>query len=331
MNWRRHLVLSLGLAFGVVLVLMLVADVRRTLQVLQGFQWLYVIPVVGLTLLNYALRFLKWHYYLYRLGVRSISWADSLRVFVANFVMVMTPGKVGEVFKAYLLKQVTGTPVARGAPIVLAERLTDGLAMALLATVGLASYTAARGVVMVVAAAMMAFVLVVQVRSWAMKVLTWGEGLPYVGRIVHTLHVVYDSTYQLLRWEALIPAVMLGLVSWGGEGIAFYLILVGLGLEPSFTLLAHAVFILSFATIVGAVSALPGGLGAAEGSLTGLLLLLVTPDEALAVAATLLIRLFTLWLGVVLGAGVLLKHRHRFWPAAALTASSGTNAPRHHG
>lgn len=334
MNWRRHVVISIVLALGVVLALMLVADVRRTLRVIRDFRWVYVIPVVGFTLLNYALRFLKWHYYLYRLGIRSISWGDSWRVFVANFVMVMTPGKVGEVFKAYLLKQVTGTPMARSAPIVLAERLTDGLAMAFLATVGLASYAAARTVVLVVVMGMMGFVVAVQVRPFVLTLLEWGSRLPHARRLTETLRVLYESTYQLLRWEALIPAVILGFISWGGEGIAFYLILLGLGLDPSWSLLAHAVFILSFATIVGAVSALPGGLGAAEGSLTGLLLLLVTSDESLAVAATLLIRLFTLWFGVLLGAMVLVVYRRRFWPAAvpqemldfSLAAAEGDNS-----
>jgi uncharacterized membrane protein YbhN (UPF0104 family) len=45
---------------------------------------------------------------------------------------------------------------------------------------------------------------------------------------------------------------------------------------------------------------LPGGLGVAEGSLTGLLVALGTPlpEEA---AATLLVRGVTLWLAVVLG------------------------------
>jgi uncharacterized protein (TIRG00374 family) len=96
-------------------------------------------------------------------------------------------------------------------------------------------------------------------------------------------------------------AVGLGTVSWLGEGIGFYLILLGLGLTPGWDLAGLAVFILSFSTLVGAVSSLPGGLGAAEASIAGMLALLVGVPAETAAAATLLIRFATLWLGVSLG------------------------------
>ena len=66
-------------------------------------------------------------------------------------------------------------------------------------------------------------------------------------------------------------------------------------------LLALAIFVMAFSTVVGAVSALPGGLGAAELSMTGMLVLLAGLDAAVASSATVLIRIGTLWFGVLLG------------------------------
>jgi uncharacterized protein (TIRG00374 family) len=65
--------------------------------------------------------------------------------------------------------------------------------------------------------------------------------------------------------------------------------------------MAAAVFVLSFSTAVGAVSALPGGLGAAEVSIAGMLTLILGMPPAEATSATVLIRLATLWFGVALG------------------------------
>ncbi|MCL4370392.1 MAG: lysylphosphatidylglycerol synthase domain-containing protein [Chloroflexi bacterium] len=59
--------------------------------------------------------------------------------------------------------------------------------------------------------------------------------------------------------------------------------------------------ILALATLVGSLSMLPGGLGAAEGSVAVLLVSTVGLASDLAVAATLLIRLCTLWFGVSVG------------------------------
>jgi len=83
-----------------------------------------------------------------------------------------------------------------------------------------------------------------------------------------------------------------------------YLILLGLGLPPSPATLSIAIFGLSFSTVVGAVSALPGGLGAAEASMVGMLVLLLGMNTDSATAATLLIRFATLWFGVTLGLAV---------------------------
>jgi glycosyltransferase 2 family protein len=99
-------------------------------------------------------------------------------------------------------------------------------------------------------------------------------------------------------------AVSLGTVSWLGEGIGFYFILTGLGLPATIETLTNAVFILAFSTVIGAVSALPGGLGASEASIAGMLVLVGGADAAVASAATLLIRLATLWFGISLGLGV---------------------------
>jgi uncharacterized protein (TIRG00374 family) len=73
----------------------------------------------------------------------------------------------------------------------------------------------------------------------------------------------------------------------------------GLGVEIS---LVKAVFIYAFSTLAGALSMLPGGIGATEGSMTSLLLLIQIP-KALATTATIIIRVCTVWFAVLLGYG----------------------------
>ena len=64
---------------------------------------------------------------------------------------------------------------------------------------------------------------------------------------------------------------------------------------------------------MGAVSALPGGLGAADASIGGLLIILLDLSKEMSVAATLLIRLCTLWFGVGIGLVALFLYRKRFF------------------
>jgi uncharacterized protein (TIRG00374 family) len=293
----------LSLVFGVVVIagVSFFADIPRLLQALRQFPWALLPAILGLTLLNYGLRFVKWDYYLHRLGL-AVPRPVSLRIFVAGLSMAITPGKVGELLKSYLLKRYNGSPISRTAPIIMAERLTDGLAMLMLAAGGLALTGIGWQGLLAILLAALALIGVIQYRPLALALLGWGERLPMVRRFALGLHAFYESAYQLLGWRSLLLAVAIGLVSWSGECVAFYLVLVGLGVSASWTLLIQAAFILATSTLVGSVTGLPGGLGSADLSILGLILALVTRDTTVAGAATLLIRFCTLWFGVSLGA-----------------------------
>jgi uncharacterized protein (TIRG00374 family) len=294
--------LSVALGVLVVFVLSVSTDANRLVQVLSRFDWTVLPVVVALTLVNYSLRFVKWQYYLGIVGIAPVPFRQSLTIFVAGLSMVITPGKVGEFLKSYLLRFHRGVPIGKSAPIIMAERLTDGVAMVVLASAGLLSYHLGWQLLAPIFGAMLVVLGVSQNR----KLTRWSLGvagrLPIISSKVHHLEAAFVSAYQLFRLRPLMVAVCLGVVSWGCEAIAFYLVLSALGLPATLSLAIQAAFILSISSLVGAASMLPGGLAAADGSLAGLLLVLgVTHDASVAAAATLIIRFATLWFGVAVG------------------------------
>jgi len=299
--WLKKLIPGILLGFVAVLALMLVGDLRAVGGLIRQFNWWYFAAALGLTLFNYTLRFLKWHLYLRWSGVTSLSIPASARLFVAGFPLAVTPGKVGEALKGVWLNQRTGLPVARGISVVVAERLSDGLAVLLLSTLGVIAWPKYWPAFVVVLAGLLGVIVLSQIRPAALWVLDLLARLPLLRRISVGLREFYEGSFALFRPLATLAAVWLGMVSWLGEGIGFYLILLGLGLAPGWGLASAAVFVLSFSTIVGAVSALPGGLGAAEASIAGMLALTAGLTATQAAAGALLIRLATLWFGVALG------------------------------
>jgi uncharacterized protein (TIRG00374 family) len=234
-------------------------------------------------------------------GIHTIPWRRSLRLFVAGFPLAVTPAKAGEVLKAVWLQHFSGITVARGVSVVVAERVSDGLAVLMLSVLGVIAYPQYWPAFAVILGTLLAAIILSQIRPVALWLLALGERIPGLRRIVHHLREFYEGSFSLFKPGATLAAVGLGTVSWLGEGIGFYCLLVGLGIPPSTRLLALAIFILAFSTIVGSVTALPGGLGAAEASIAGMLVLLAGLDVPQAAAATLLIRLATLWFGVALG------------------------------
>ena len=297
---------ALGAILGIVVAagLALFGDVRQLASALRGFAWWLAAPILVLTLANYALRFVKWELYLRRLAVPSLPGVTSALVFLSGFSMSLTPGKVGELIKCVFLRRLTGTPMNRTSAVVAVERLTDGLAMLALAGLGLTQF--AYGRALLGGAALGGLVLLALLRRPHLLASTLArvEHWPLIGpRVEHAIAFVHASA-ELLGARLLAGAVGLGIVSWAWECAAFFLVLVGLGLDPTWDLLVVAIFVLAVSSIVGALSMLPGGLGVADASVAGMLLLLV-PDDAMtrgtAVAATLLIRFATLWFGLIIG------------------------------
>lgn len=297
----QRLTPGLILGFLVLVGLALLGDLQQVSLTIMHFHWEYFFIALSFTLLNYTLRFFKWHFYLKQIGVRRMALSESLRLFVAGFPLAVTPGKVGEVFKGIWLMRQTGVPVGRGISVVVAERISDGLAVLALSTLGIIAYPQYWPVFILVLTLLLVVVIVSQIRPLAYWLMEQCEKISFLTRIMQGVREFYEGSFALFRPGVMLLAVLLGTISWLGEGIGFYCILLGLGLPPSLQLAASAVFILAFSTVVGAASALPGGLGAAEVSIAGMLTLILHQNPAVASAATLLIRLATLWFGVVLG------------------------------
>ena len=132
-RFRRWVILALLVGIVFYLVASLWVGAEQVQHALVGFNWWILLPVCGLTLVNYGTRFIKWHYLLKRLDI-PMPWRADAWNFLAGLSMAISPGKAGELLKPYVVREVTGVPMARSIPALVTERLTDIIAvLALLA------------------------------------------------------------------------------------------------------------------------------------------------------------------------------------------------------
>jgi uncharacterized protein (TIRG00374 family) len=306
-NLIRGVVMAILLAVAVSALVVAWGDAPAVLRALSRFPPALILPVVLLTTWNYFLRWLRWNYYLHVLGVSHVTPSHSALIFLSGFAMGLTPGKSGELTKSYWLREISGAPLARTAPIVFAERLVDGIAMLLLATSGLVTFRFGAAALLAVAGAAVAAVGLIQARPLVHRLLRLASRNARTRSAARVAETAYDSARELLTWPRLLLAVGVGVLSWGGECLALYVILLGLGAEPGLQLANQATFALAAGSLVGSASLLPGGIGAAEGTVAAVLDLAAGQPRDVAAAATLLIRVCTLWFGVALGAAALIR------------------------
>lgn len=258
--------------------------------------------VLLLSLVNYGLRFLRWQGYLGVLG-HAVPWPASLRIYLAGFALTTTPGKAGEALRGLLLRP-WGVPYPQSLAAFFSERLSDLSAVVLLALFGLTLYPQARPLIVAGVGLVAAGLLLLAQRRLVERL---AGVLPASAErrlgFLHGLLNVLLEARRCHRPALLLGATLLSLMAWSAEALAFHWILHWMGADVP---LAFAVFVYAIAMLTGALSFMPGGLGGAEAAMVALLVWKGMAG-ADAVAATVLIRLATLWFAVGLGA-VCLNH-----------------------
>lgn len=300
-------------------------------------------PLVALQLLAFLFRWGEWHYYLGVVGARDkISVADSMILQVASFTMAVSPGKAGEVLKSVILKAKTGTPVAVSAPVVLAERVVDGIAVLFMMAAAVAVGGEAvqlqdwqRNSILLSAVVLAAGLVVVQVGPLAYFFLNLLPRIPFVRRAHGALVDFYESSRAVFHLRHVIPMVMVGVGVYGCSALTLWLILVGFGEAGTWTLFLQAVIIAGVSAAVGALSGSPNGAGVTEGSTQWILMNTLGFGAGLALAAGLLHGFFNKWFRVFLGMLVGGIFRNRLFVAgldevlaeAENTGESGQQTP----
>jgi uncharacterized membrane protein YbhN (UPF0104 family) len=302
--------LLLGVLFGVLLygAAVVYTGYQRIDLALSSFHWAAFFAALGLASLNYCLRFGKWQYYLRRLGVTQVPAGESALVFLSGFVLTITPGKLGEVFKSAVLARTHGVPAERTAPIVVAERLTDVIAIVIWVVVGSTGfrgggYWALSGM-LAVAVGLLCILWEPPLRNLLARIERgrWARFGPKLASALASLRVVASPS-------ALALPVLLSLIGWGLEGVALHLLLAGFGHAPT---LSFSLFFYATATLAGALVPVPGGLGVTEAMIHQQLVSLAGTPEPVAAASMILIRLATLWWAVLVGFAALAWLRLRF-------------------
>lgn len=299
----QGLLLALGVGIAVFAGFSIYADLGQLGARLAGFHWWAMGAALGLALCNYLLRFLRWSLYL-RSAEIALGTGLSAKIFLSGFALSVTPGKLGELVKCYLIREYRSVPIARSAPLVVGERVTDLTALLVLGVIGVSAYGVAQDMVLAGIVLVGSGVLVLAAPPLATACIRIISSPKPLRRFRAPLLEFYRGLTDLVRPWPLLWATSLGVVAWLAECVGFALILSAFpGTDVP---LGLAILIYAVTTVAGALSFLPGGLLVTEATMT---LLLVEAargvDEPTAVAATLLIRLATLWFAVVIGLAAL--------------------------
>jgi uncharacterized protein (TIRG00374 family) len=305
---KKKLVLIIALAIGVYIAMGIYADFSRLVQVIAEFEWIYLVALLGLTTTGYLLRYLKWDLFLKKAGV-VLPAKQNLFVFFSGLAMIVTPGKIGEVWKGWLIRDISGDGLSKTVPVVILDRITDILSLILLSAVGILSYREGLPLLVVLLVLIGGFYVAIRSEPLSMRMLAVLER--HAGKYAPDARAMHTTFEQVMEPATLLGLSALNALAWFCECLGLYIVVIGFHEQISVTL---ATFIFSFASLAGGVSMIPGGIGLAEATITGFLQVYGL-GAASAIGIALVVRFGTLWYGVILGSVVYLAFRRRMIPS----------------
>lgn len=270
---------------------------------------------------GFPLRGLRWAVLLRGIGTK-ISTRDSTEIiFLAWLVNCVVPAKLGDVYRAYLLKINTAASLSRTFGTVFIERVMDLVGIALLGiAAGFWSFRDglpppiqlifAIGLIVVAALAIGLFTL----RNFGRRILV---ALPFPPRIVEFYDRFEEGVFGAIAIRQLPFLGTLTGTIWMTEALRLFLVIQAFGFTDVHVGLSGAVFVALIGSLLTAVPLSPAGLGIVEAGIVGVLTVAYGVPLAEATAIALLDRVISVFSIIVLGTiGYLVSSKPRGLKAA---------------
>ena len=275
-------------------------------QVAEAFGRIGIWPLLlaaAVASLSYLIRFFRWYFILRWMGLK-VPVGVNLGIYMSGLALTASPGKVGELVRSVLLAPF-GVSARASLAAFLADRLSDVIGVCFLgASAGWINGTSTpylSAALALLLAGSFAFRRVIQSpRIWARVDAFLTRHCRWFGRLGCDALVDWARVWSLSR--VMLFCAVAG-VAYGFQALVFAGLCHALGMTLP---LLRAIEIFVSATLLGAATGLPGGLGAMEASLV-VQLVSQGATSAMAVTAAIATRLATLWFGVLIGLGSLLS------------------------
>lgn len=309
LNWRTILPLVIVIVALVYFAQKIHIDPQQTWASIRTAKILFVLAAFFIYYLSFPIRAFRWRLLLQNVGYTEENgiylpkfWKLLEIIYISWFANVIVPAKLGDLYRAYLLRKETGLPATRTFGTVLAERLLDLIVLLLLfipaIMISLHENLPPQlqtGLKITLVAVILGIIGLFLLRLFPAQ----------IGRLVperfrgHYNHF-QEGTLGSFRRVPTLTALTVGV--WACESLRFFFIALALNLVSGnlVHIVAVALFIALGEALLTVVPFTSGGIGLVEGGMLAMIALFTTA-RSLAAAAILIDRTISLFSILVIG------------------------------
>ncbi|MEK7848891.1 MAG: lysylphosphatidylglycerol synthase transmembrane domain-containing protein [Chloroflexota bacterium] len=279
LNLRTFISFALGLAFILFLLLRLDVDMRATYERIRSAHPLLYLLAFVVYYASFPLRAWRWHLLLENAGERQLpsAWRLTPIMLINWSANTVVYARLGDAYRAYLLREESGASFTRAVGTVVAERMMDLAVVVGLMMVALTgAWRGGAGALPFLGIGLLALLglfllLMARLGPWL------AQKLP--ARLSHILASFRQGVLGSFRRLPLIA--LLSVAIWLLETGRFFLVAAALDLQVSPMLL---LFTAQAIALLVALPLTPGGIGIVEPGVAGILMLVLSREEAWSVA-----------------------------------------------
>ena len=297
MKFKKSLLLGILGIIAIYAIILIAFDVNIISEKINDFDFQYLPFIIPLIPLTWGVLFLRWNLLLKNSAI-DIPLKDNFMIFISGFALGVTPGKVGELIKAQLLKNKFNIPRSKTAPLVIVERFYDFFAIAIISLFGILVFEYSIYIFTILAIGIIIFLTITSSEKLFLKFLQKIEKIKFLRNFSSELPKSFTIIQKSTRGKIFPLSIILSVIFWILDSIIAYLTLLSFGIDIIDYFVLMSIYTSSI--ILGVISFLPLGIGVVEGSLVGFLSLNGI-EFPLATAIVVFIRFFTRWIGVMAG------------------------------
>ena len=297
MKFQKSLLLGILGIIAIYAIILIAFDLNIISEKINDFDFQYLPFIIPLIPLTWGVLFLRWNLLLKNSAI-DIPLKDNFMIFISGFALGVTPGKVGELIKAQLLKNKFNIPRSKTAPLVIVERFYDFFAIAIISLFGILVFEYSIYIFTILAIGIIIFLTITSSEKLFLKFLQKIEKIKFLRNFSSELPKSFTIIQKSTRGKIFPLSIILSVIFWILDSIIAYLTLLAFGIDIIDYFVLMSIYTSSI--ILGVISFLPLGIGVVEGSMVGFLSLNGI-EFPLATVIVVFIRFFTRWIGVMAG------------------------------
>ena len=297
MKLDNRLILVLVAVVGIYAIFLFISDYSTISEKISNFKINYLPFILLFVSASWIPLIIKWHLLLKNCEIH-IPFTKSVLVYLSGSALQITPGHIGELIKAQILKTGFNIPRTKTASVVLVEKVYDLIGAIIASIIGIIILELEIYLIIFaifVLALIFFFIYYKPAFEFFLKQII---KMKFFSKYTENILESYEIIKKITTPQIAICSISLSITYWFIVSIAVYYTLLAFDIDILNYLKVLSIFTTS--TILGAITFIPGGIGVTEGSIAGFFTL-EGINMSTALVLSVMIRIVTLWYNVSIG------------------------------